>query len=31
LEYKCIRPEWRGVLSFDGLRRLDGVWLGGSS
>ena len=27
-EYKCIRPEWRGVLSFEGLRRLDGVWLG---
>jgi hypothetical protein len=30
MEYKCIRSEWRGVLSFDGLRRLDGVWLGGS-
>ena len=30
LEYKCIRAEWRGVLSFDGLS-LDGVWLGGSS
>ena len=27
-EYKCMRPEWRGVLSFEGLRRLDGVWLG---
>ena len=31
MEYKCIRAEWRGVLSFDGLKRLDGVWLGGSS
>ena len=31
MEYKCIRSEWRGVLSFEGLRRLDGVWLGGSS
>jgi hypothetical protein len=30
-EYKCIHAEWRGVLSFDGLRRLDGVWLSGSS
>ena len=21
-----LRPEWRGVLSFDGMQRLDGVW-----
>ncbi|KIM36897.1 hypothetical protein M413DRAFT_448826 [Hebeloma cylindrosporum] len=31
MEYKCIRAEWRGVLSFDGLKRLDGVWLGAGS
>jgi hypothetical protein len=21
-----LRPEWRGVLSFDGMQRLDKVW-----
>jgi len=21
-----LRPEWRGVLSFDGMQRLDNVW-----
>ena len=21
-----LRPEWRGILSFDGMQRLDGVW-----
>ena len=23
---KGLRPEWRGVLSFDGMQRLDRVW-----
>lgn len=23
---KGLRPEWRGVLSFDGMQRLDKVW-----
>ena len=24
--WKGLRSEWRGVLSFDGMQRLDGVW-----
>jgi hypothetical protein len=27
-EYSCVHAEWRGVLSFDGLTKLDKVWLG---
>jgi len=26
LIWRGLRPEWRGVLSFDGMQRLDGVW-----
>jgi hypothetical protein len=25
-----LRPEWRGVLSFDGMQRLDKVWTSSS-
>ena len=23
---RSLRPEWRGVLSFDGMQRLDKIW-----
>lgn len=26
LDMRGLRPEWRGVLSFDGMQRLDKVW-----